>query len=95
MDKQEELKGKLIEMGFMTNDKVKEEVDAAKEATAKALEENAELKVKVEALEKAPAVKVTLPVPGRKTTADFIYKLKIVEVGNANRQISTVYQIYI
>jgi HK97 family phage major capsid protein len=74
MDKQEELKGKLIEMGFMTSDTVKEEVDAAKEAQRKALEENAVLKAKVEALEKAPGTIVTLPVPGRKETVDFIYK---------------------
>ncbi len=72
--KQEELKAKLIEMGFIDKDAHDQAVLEQKEETTKALEANTELKAKVEAMEKAPVKTVTLPVPGRKETADFIYK---------------------
>jgi len=74
MDKQEELKGKLIEMGFINKEKFDEEQEKHVEEVTKMKEENKELAAKVEKLENAPAVKVSLPVPGRKTKADFIYK---------------------
>jgi HK97 family phage major capsid protein len=74
MDKQEELKGKLIEMGFINKEAHDQAVVEYKEDVTKMKEENTELKTKIEALENAPAVKVSLPVPGRKVKADFIYK---------------------
>lgn len=65
MDKKDELKGLLIEANQGIITAIKEQKEETDEKVAKMLEENKELKAKVEAIEKAPAKTISLDIPGK------------------------------
>ena len=72
---QDKLRGLMKEIiGEATLDMAKQIGDQTKEDIAKVLESNTDLKDRMEAIEKLPAQKVSLPVPGSDKTADFFYK---------------------
>jgi len=91
MDKKEELKGLLREINQEVLDTVKASADKVEEQIAKMKEESAEMKAKLEAIENMPARKVSLPVPGKEATVDFMYKGydlrrqgKVLEIADEN-----------
>jgi HK97 family phage major capsid protein len=72
---QDKLRGLMKEiLGEATLTMAKEIGESTNEQIAKALEANKELADRVEAMEKAPAQKVALPVPGQDKTVDYMYK---------------------
>lgn len=73
---QDMLKGMISEMiDGKTKDEAVEEAALQNEKIVKALEENTDLKARLEALEKMPAKKVDLSVPGKDgARVDFMYK---------------------
>ena len=80
MDEKEllKLKEKIKELGFVDADAAKATADANKETLTKMTEENTALKDRIETLEKAPAKKVDLTVPGTDKTVEVMYKKKFV-----------------
>ena len=74
MDKKEELKGLLLEANQGILDAVKAQGEKVDETIAKMKEESAEMKAKIEAIEKAPAQKVALEVPGKPGSKVEVYK---------------------